>query len=151
MQGKIRANIKDLLKKVEKNKTGVFSKTPVLVAVLNKEISDIVGDELVHISEFVIAKIKGLIPDLDGHREITDSIFTSIQKSLDEPLYIYLDTRTGSRRKFLFVAEKPLHLLVVEVVRPETGVTEINSVFPLGNRTLKQFGSKFRTVYSHSH
>ena len=67
MKGKIGANIEKLLKKVEKNNTGVYSKTPVLIATLNKKISDIIGDRFIQISEFVIAKIKGLIPELDGH------------------------------------------------------------------------------------
>jgi hypothetical protein len=151
MKGKIRKNIKDLLKKVEKNDTGVYSKIPVLIAVLNIEISDIIGDRLVHISEFVIAKIKGLIPELDGHPEINNSVFIKIPKSLNNPLYIYTDTRTSGRRKFLFVADEPMHLLVVEIMRLETGISEINSIFPLGQRTLKQLGSKFQAVLSPSH
>jgi hypothetical protein len=151
MNSKIRRNISDLLKKVEKNETGIYSKMPVLVAVLNEEISGIVCDQLVHISEFVIAKIKGLIPELDGHKEITDYIFTRIPKSLNDLLYIYADSRTSGKRKLLFVADKPLHLLVVEIVRLESGVSEINSIFPLGERTLKQLGNKFQAVLSHSH
>ena len=74
-----------------------------------------------------------------------------IPKLLNDPLYIYADPRTYGKRKFLFVADKPLHLLVVEIVRLESGVSEINSIFPLGERTLKQLGSKFQAVLSHSH
>ena len=151
MNREIPANIHNLLEKVEKNATGIYPKVPVLIAVLNKEISEIVGDRFVHISEFVIAKIKGLIPELDGHKEITDQIFLRIASSLDNPLYIYTDTRTPNKKKFLFVANEPLHLLVIEVLRLESGVTEINSIFPLGERTLKQLGSKFQAVLSHSH
>lgn len=142
----VRTDIRCLLERVCANKSTLYSKAPVLIAVLSKKIGGIIGDRLVHVSEFVIAKIKGLIPELDGHPEITNDIFLRIPKSLNEPLYIYRDERTSGRIKFLFVADEPLHLLVIEMLRLETGVTEINSIFPLGERTLKQLGSKFQAV-----
>ena len=148
MKSKIGANIENLLKKVEKNNTGVYSKTPMLIATLNKEISDIVGDQLVHISEFVIAKIKGLIPELDGHKEITNDLFLKLPKLLGRPFEILTDTRAN--RKFLFITISPRTEMVVEVRRFESGMTEINTFHLVSIDELKRLERKFPVVYSES-
>ena len=148
MKDKIRANIKSLLKKVEKNKTGMYSKMPVFVAVLNAEIGDIVGDRLVHISEFVVVKIKGLIPELDGHKEITDEHFLKLPKSLNNPIEILADTRAN--RKFLFITISPRTEIVVEVRRFESRMTEINTFHLVGTDELKRLERKFPVDYSES-
>jgi len=148
MESKIRKNIEELLIKVEENKTGTYSKTPVIVAVLNKEIGDIVGDRFVHISEFVIAKIKGLIPELDGHKEITDDLFIKLPKLLEKPFEILIDTRAN--RKFLFITISPRTEIVIEVRRFESGITEINTFHLVGIDELKRLERKFPVVYSES-
>lgn len=148
MESKIRKNIEELLIKVEENKTGTYSKVPVLVAVLDEEIGSIIGDEFVHISEFVIAKIKGLIPELDGHKEITDDLFIKLPKLLEKPFEILIDTRAN--RKFLFITISPRTEIVIEVRRFESGITEINTFHLVGIDELKRLERKFPVVYSES-
>ena len=146
MQSKIHENIKDLLLKVEKNTTGMYSKTPVLVAVLDKEISIIIGDRLIHLSEFVIAKIKGFIPELDGHKEITNGLFLKLPDLIARPFKILRDTRAD--RKFLFITISPQTEIVIEVRRIESALTEINTFHVVGIDKLKRLERKFPVVYS---
>lgn len=148
MKSEIRKNIEDLLLRVEKNDTGVYSKTPVLIAILNGEVSSIVGDRFVYISEFVIAKIKGLIPELDGHKEITDGLFLKLPKLLEKPFEILIDTRAD--RKVLFITISPRTEIVIEVGRFESGLTEINTFHFVGIDELKRLECKFPVVYSES-
>lgn len=42
---------------------------------LKNEIFNIIGDKIIHISEFIIAKIKGKVRGNNGHPEITEDIF----------------------------------------------------------------------------
>ena len=141
--------IKNILNRVDSNKIGIFSKTPEPIVILNNRISKIVGDNTVYITEFIIAKIKGKIITNKGHPEITDDIFCSIPQTLNTPHGIYLDNRVIDRTKYLFVNFSPPHHIVIEIRRIETGKTEINSIIPLGRKTLKQLENKFQAVYSH--
>ncbi|MEK7095653.1 MAG: hypothetical protein AAB917_03265 [Patescibacteria group bacterium] len=145
------SKIRDILDRVERNKTHIFSKEPEMIVVLNQNISSIITDNNVHISEFIVAKIKGRIRNNRGHSEINQKIFLSIPNTLNNPSRIYIDHRKTERNKYLFVSLKPSHQIVVEVKRIESGKTEINSIIPLGKRTLKQLGNKFQAVYSGLH
>jgi hypothetical protein len=143
MKRKILTNIKNLLLKVEGNNTGIYSKKPALIAILNEEIANIVGDRFVHISKFVIAKIKGLIPELDGHKEITDELFLKLPKLLEKPFEILIDTR--AKRKFLFITISPRTEMVVEVRRVESGMTEINTFHLVGIDELNDWNVNFQS------
>ena len=142
------ANIKDILEKVESNSTGIYPKTPVLIVVLNPEIAGIIGDRFIHISEFVIAKVKGLIPELDGHPEITDELFIKLPVLITHPFKILRDTRAD--RKFLFITVSPQTEIVIEVRRFESGLTEINTFHKVEIDELKRLERKFPVVYSES-
>lgn len=142
------ANIKDILEKVDSNLTGVYSKKPQLIAIIDAEITGIIGDRLIHISEFVIAKVKGLIPELDGHPEITDELFLKLPVFIAYPYKILRDTRAD--RKFLFITASPQTEIVIEVRRFESGVTEINTFHKVELDELKRLERKFPVVYSES-
>lgn len=130
-------NLRKLLKSVSEDKD-VYSRVPELIVTICNDIARIVGDTHIYISEFIIAKVKGKIGNLGGHPEITDEIFLQIPKTIHNPHRIYLDQRTDGRTKYLFVENIPPHQIVIEVRRFESGKTEINTIIPLGNRTLKQ-------------
>jgi hypothetical protein len=68
------SNIQDIISRVNSNITGKFSRTPEPIVILSPKILKAIGDDMVHISEFIVAKVKGLIPDLNSHFEITDDI-----------------------------------------------------------------------------
>ena len=131
-------NIRDLVNRVNINKTGTFSRIPSLIAVLEPNLAKIIGDDQVHISEFIIAKVKGLIPALDGHPEITDHIFEELPMNINHPNEILVDKRVNG--KYLFTAKDPLHVIVVEVTRKESGKTEINTIYPIGEKEEKATG-----------
>ncbi len=135
-----------LLSRISSNTTGSFSKKAECIAVVDDSIARIIGDSKIYISEFIIAKIKGKIPALPGHTEITDRFFLRLPKSLHFPFKILKDTR--GERKFLFIAEDPLHEIVVEVVRKESGKTEINTIHLISEYKLKRLEHKFPIVYS---
>lgn len=142
------STIQEILHRVEINDTGIFSKEPELIVLLNDSVSTIIKDNYVCISEFILAKVQGKIGNNNGHPEITKQIFHDIPTTLNYPSFIYIDERYSERMKYLFIGTFPLHQVVIEVRRFESGVTEINSIIPLGNRTLKQLGNKFQAVYS---
>ncbi len=72
-------------------------------------------DGKIHISEFVLAKIKGKIKGFSGHPEITDSTLKSIINRIDDPSKVIEDLR--SNKKYLFINNDPLHQIVIEVNR----------------------------------
>jgi hypothetical protein len=137
------SNIRDIVIRVNSNSTNIFSRVPEPIVVLESGISRIIGDDHVHISEFIVAKIKGLIPGLDGHPEITDDIFHRLPSNISNPLRIAVDKR--SLNKYLFIAEKPAHLIVIEVKRAESGKTEINTVYRIDRKEQRRL-DKFPTA-----
>ncbi len=54
--------VEDIIKRVNVRKDTNFSRNPEPISVLNDRVSNIIGDNIVYLSEFVIAKIKGKIP-----------------------------------------------------------------------------------------
>lgn len=138
--------IADILERVNNNKSGIYERKPELVVVLPEKIALIIGDKKVHISEFIIAKIMGRIKNIIGHPEITDEIFRKIPENVISPDLILKDTRTD--KKYLFIGLNPMHEIVVEVSREESGLTEINTIHKILSDELKRLGNKFPVVYS---
>lgn len=103
----------------------------------------LIGDDRIHISEFIIAKIKGLIPKLDGHPEITDEIFHRLSGDLLNPIRIAKDRRSSN--KYLFIARRPAHLIVIEIKRVESGKTEINTIYRIDQKEQRRL-DKFPTA-----
>lgn len=136
-----------LLDGVNRNKSGIFNKESELIAILPKEIAKIVGDNEIHISEFIIAKIKGLINGNNGHPKITDDIFIKLPESISNPFKIYEDNRVLHRNKYIFIKLDPDHQIIVEISRPESGKTEINTVIPLVLRKRKQLEKNLKAVF----
>jgi hypothetical protein len=138
------SDVRDIIIRVNSNPMGVFSRIPEPIVILGLEISEIIGDDCIHISEFIIAKIKGRISQFNGHPEITDEILSKLLFNLSNPLKILFDKR--SHRKYLFVASSPEHIIVVEIRRRETGKTEINTIYPVGEKEQRRLG-KFPIAY----
>ncbi len=130
-----------MLFRINTNTTGLFDRKPQLIVVVGTDISEIIGDTHIYISEFIIAKVKGKIPEHNGHPEVTDEIFMKISESLSVPQKIIRDTRHN--QKFLFINNDPLHEIVVEVSRQESGVTEINTIHIIDIQELKRLERKF--------
>ncbi len=138
--------MEDLLQRVNKNTDGIYNKNSELITTVDEDISVIIGDHSIHISEFIIAKVKGKSVGLVGHPEITDEIFLRIPFNLSNPQEIIQDIR--SPRKYLFINSNPQHEIVVEVFRKESGKTEINTLHLISIHKLKQLESRFPVVYS---
>lgn len=138
------SGINNMLVSVEINQTGVFSRIPQAIAVLNDELSDILGDRIVYISEFIIAKIKGKIPKLNGHPEITDEMFLAIPYDVIDPVKVLRDKSSDS--KYLFIARNGKRVIVIEVKRHESGLTEISTIYPIGKKEQRRL-EKFPIAY----
>src|SRR5882724_4357709 len=91
--------IENILDDLVRNTSGIFSRTPLPIFVLPLKISNIVGDDIIHISEFVIAKVQGRMGFNKGHPEITREIFLTIPDTLSEPFKIHEDKRMVDRSK----------------------------------------------------
>lgn len=143
---KNKSTINDLIKRVNKNKTGIFKRDSELIAVLPDKIAVVIGDSKIYISEFIIAKVKGKISELIGHLEITDTILLKIPYNLSFPMEILQDTR--SSKKYLFINIDPLHEIVVEISRYDSRKTEINTIHIIDYKELKRLEHKFPVVYS---
>ncbi len=139
-------SIKNILERVNKNKTGIFRRDSELIVTLPEEISCIIGDDKIHLSEFIVAKVRGFIKDKVGHPEITDDIFLKIPQNLSNPKEILQDIRAS--KKYLFINANPLHEIVVEIFRRESGRTEINTIHIINIHELKRLEHKFPVVYS---
>jgi hypothetical protein len=137
------SNIEDLLDRVNSNTTGIFSRAPEAIVILGSELAEKIGDDRVHISEFIIAKVKGLIPTLGGHPEITDDIFGRLPLSIFNPSRVILDKR--SPNKYLFIADNPTHLIAIEVRRKESSKTEINTIYKIDKKEQRRL-DKFPTA-----
>lgn len=124
----------------------LFSREPQRIAILPKHIATIVGDTEVYLSEFIIAKVMGLVGGLAGHPEITRSILERLPKGLADPMKILQDTRMG--KKYLFINQDPLHEIVVEIARRESGRAEINTIHKIDIDELKRLEHKFPVVFS---
>lgn len=138
--------IQNLIRRVNANKTGIFRRDSELIAILPKEIASVIGDDKIHISEFIVAKIKGRINELNNHPEITNQMFLRIPRSLSQPFKILKDTR--NREKYLFINNNPLHEIVVEISRNNSDKSEINTMHIIDSRELKRLEHKFPAVYS---
>lgn len=123
-----------------------YSKEPTLLVVLPVRIANIIGDKEVYISDFVVAKILGKISTLNNHPEITEEILLRLSNTLIRPNEIIEDTRKG--KKYLFIGENPLHQIVIEIRRSESGKSEINTIFRINSDELKRLERKFPVVYS---
>ncbi len=88
----------------------------------------------------------GLVVGLVGHPEITRCILEKLPENLGNPIRILKDTR--SDRKYLFIHSDPLHQVVVEIARKETGKTEVNTIHLTNPDKLKKLEHKFPTVFS---
>ncbi len=141
-------NIKNLIKRVNGNKTGIFTRDPELIVILPETIATIIGSSDVYISEFIIAKIKGKIRELGGHPEISDNTLERLPESLSKPFKIYEDNRTPDRDKYIFIKIDPAHQIVVEIHRPESGKTEINTIIPLNSKKRKQLEKNLKAVFT---
>ncbi len=136
--------IGDLLTRVNNNHDGIFRKIPEPIVILCEDISSIIGDDSIFLSEFVIAKVKGKIPLLSGHPEITDEIIISLPSLIQFPLKIFQDTRANN--KYLFIIAHPSLEVVIEVKRLESGKTEINTFHKIGIDEIKRLERKFPVV-----
>ncbi len=123
-----------------------FSREPQRIAILPKHIATIVGDTEVYLSEFIIAKVMGLVDGLSGHPEITRATLEKLPENLEHPIKIFKDIR--SQKKYLFIHADPLHQVVVEIARKESGKTEINTIHLINPDKLKKLEHKFPTVFS---
>lgn len=144
--GKI--DIGELIQNVDRNTTGRFDRNPKVVVELPKHISEIIGlkDGRVYLSEFVIAKIKGKIPELNGHPEITDAMLQDLPTKLADPIEVLNDNRENTK-KYLFINLGPMTEAVVEVERGPDGLTEINTFHRINEKELGRLEEKFPTIY----
>ena len=138
------SDIKSMLENINANKDGHFSKDPEPIAILNERISLLIRDTVIHLSEFVIAKVKGKIPALNYHPEITDDIFISLPSIIQYPQQVLKDTRASG--KYLFIIESPFIEVVIEVRRIDSGKTEINTLHKITIEELKRLERKFPVV-----
>lgn len=138
--------IYDLVDRVNKNTTGIFKRDSELVVTLPAVIANVIKNNRIYLSEFIVAKIKGLIKGNSGHKEITDHVLFDIPKNLSKPREIIEDTR--GNKKYLFININPLHTVVVEISRANWGKTEINTIYPLDSKELKRLENKFPVVFS---
>ncbi len=131
-----------------RNSQKIYDKNPQFLTRLKPIIAHVIGSDTIYISQFVIAKIKGNIPSLNYHPEISDTIFDSIPDNINNPLKILRDTRTTL--KFIFICSTPLHEIIVEIGRQPSGRTEINTIHLIKTDELKRLERKFPVVYSSS-
>ncbi len=144
---KKKSSIHDLIDRVNKNTIGIYKRDSELIVTLPAVIANIIKSNRIYLSEFVIAKVKGLIKTNEGHPEITDKIFKQLPKSLSNPFRIYEDNRTPNRDKYIFIKIDPNHQIVVEVCRPDSGKTEINTIIPLNLKKRKQLEKNLKAVF----
>ena len=141
------SDIRDLLDRVNSNTSGIFSRIPETTIIIRPEIAGCIGDNRVHISEFIIAKVKGRISGFNGHPEIIDAIFEKLPWNINNPKEILVDKR--SDKKYLFVAEEPTHIIVVEIARKDSGKTEINTIYPISEKERRRL-NKYPIAFSSS-
>lgn len=108
--------------------------------------ASVINDNKIHLSEFIVAKIKGLVGQLGGHKEITNDLFKSLPSLLSDPEQILKE----SENKFYFIPKEPLSRIVVEVNRKESGLTEINTFHLINPKELKRLERIFPVVFRSS-
>ena len=140
--------MEDIIKRVNENKIGIFNRKSELIIFVDEDISDIIGDNRIYISEFIISKVKGRIKGFAGHTKITDEILLKVPNNLSNPYKILQDTRRKTKKEYLFINTDPLHQIVVEVGRKYNGLTEINTIFDSTYEELKRLEGKLPTVFS---
>ncbi len=138
--------IQRLVKSVNDNATGIFERNSRKIVTLPNAIASVIGSKEIYISEFIIAKIKGKIRNLPNHPEISDEVLLKIPISLSFPEEILQDTRTI--KKYIFISIDPLHEIVVEICRKNSGKSEINTIHLINPQELKRLENKFPIVYS---
>ena len=143
--GKI-ISINTQINSVNNNQSGIYRRESELIVVLPLKLANIIGTDSIYMSEFIIAKIKGKIKNIEGHKEITDLILSKVPESLSSPLEIIQDTRYD--KKYLFVNIDPLHEIVVEISRNFSFKSEINTIHLINVQELKRLERKFPVVYS---
>lgn len=143
----LETGISRILTGVKKNKTGIFDRNPELVATLPPHIAGIISEENIYISEFIIAKIKGLVHRYPGHPEISDEVFKKVNNALIDLDKILVDNRILGRKKYIFKSLNPLLLVVIEIKRKETGKTEINTIYTPKIKELKRLEGKLPVFY----
>ncbi len=130
--------ISNILKRVNSlGKNHIFDKNSHKITCIRDPIASILGARTVYLSDFIVAKIKGFVPGLTGHREVTDSLFKRIPKTLNHPYKIFRDFREPNRDKKIFVELDPVHKIVVEL-RIENRRAEINTIIPASSATIKK-------------
>ncbi len=142
------SKIKNLVDRVNKNRTGIFKRESELIVTLPPLIANVIKSNRVYLSEFVIAKVKGRIRDFSGHPNITDTILSRIPINLSKPFKIIEDTRHTNKKEYLFINIEPIHQIVVEIERKSTGLTEINTIFDSTENELKRLEGKLPTIFS---
>lgn len=142
-------SIRRLITSVERSKTGMFEKKPICIGTLSVHLASIVKDDRIHLSEFVVAKIKGRIKGFHGHPNLTNEILLRIPNTLRFPCRVYHDNRVEGRMKYLFVGKDPKHIVAVEVRRREYGLTVINTVFDTFDSELKRLEARLPVVHDH--
>ncbi len=146
MRKKNSSPIFDLLNRVNRNTSGIFKRESELIITLPPVIANVIKSNRIYLSEFIIAKVKGLIIGINGHPEITDNLFLKIPNNLSRPREILEDNRNNT--KYLFINIEPLSEIVVEICRFESGKTEINTIHLINENELKRLESKFPVVFS---
>jgi hypothetical protein len=132
----------NLIISIDKDKNK-FSRELILVTELNENISAKIGDNTVYISEFIVSKIMGYIPFLEGHPEVTVNFFLQLPELLNNPSQI-LEERNKPNKKYLICGE-PTHRVVLEV-RRNNDKTEINTIHRIRESTLRKLESKCRIL-----
>ena len=130
--------LEDILAEIESK--AHFSKELFKICNFNKAISDILHEDELYISEFVIAKISGLIPNLHGHPEITHDIVCGLSDIINMSHEILADSRR--EQTYLIVNKVESVIVVVKVKRLETGKTEVMTIYGVGEREQKRLEHK---------
>lgn len=129
---------RDLILNIDESKI-LFSKELILVCKVTKDIQDKIGDSEIYISEFVVAKIKGFIPKLEGHPEVNNEFFLDLPSLLNNPLEILIEN--SNRKKRYVICGEPTHRVILEIKR-QNNKTEINTIHPIRQSALERMEKK---------
>ncbi len=110
-----------------------------MITKLTREIALKLTDDEIYISEFVVAKIMGFIPFLEGHPEVTQIFFLNLPNLLNSPIKILFD-QTQPTKRFIICGD-PTHRVVLEI-RRNNRKTEINTIHRIRESTLRKLESK---------
>lgn len=137
--------IERILLQVRENVDGYYSRLPVEVARLHPKLGFGPLISRVHLSEFVIAKIMGRIPDFLGHDDWKDVDFVAVPHLLKNPAIVLRDSRSNS--KYLHIdASESRRLIVVEVERRPSGHTSINTMYRIDPAEYKRLCKRHKIM-----